>query len=84
MTTDEQEAESRKYGAVAMVLRLESGNFAIFGPNRKLYNILPDTELMNLFTWDSLWVWCQEQNREVFKPARSPAINLDDIGEIEI
>lgn len=81
MTKDEQEAESRKYADAAMVLRLENKNFAIFGPNRKLYMIVawPEEVLQS----DAFWTWCAEQAHE-YRPARSPAMNLDDIGEIEI
>lgn len=83
MTEDEQEAQSRKYADVAMVLRLKNGNFAVFGPNRKLFVITEQNTLDSLFNVEGFWTWCAEQARE-YKPARSPAMNLDDIGEIEI
>jgi hypothetical protein len=84
MTVDEQEAESRKYADVAMVLRLNNGNFAFFGPNRKLYMIVswPEEVLQS----NTFWTWCAEQTRE-YKPARSPAIkatDIIDVGDIEI
>ena len=87
MTEDEQEAESRKYGAVAMILRLESGNFAIFGPGRKLYCIAVDPlDFVKLFLSPLFWSQMVEQTRE-YKPARSPALkstDIIDIGDIEI
>jgi hypothetical protein len=86
MTEDEQEAESRKYGAVAMVLRLESGNFAVFGPGRKLYMIVRWMDIDSVLLSETFWSWCKEQNRE-YKPARSPAMRAEDIidvGDVEI
>lgn len=83
MTTDEQEAESRKYSDVAMVLRLSSGNFAIFGPNRKLYCICVPYRVIEILhePYFKEWITGQVQERH------SPAIRAEDVldvGEIEI
>ena len=83
MTVDEQEAESRKYGPVMMVLPLSSGNFAIFGPNRKLHMIGQAMDVISCLFSPLFHSWCAEQNKE-YRSARSPAMKLEDIGEIEI
>lgn len=85
MTTDEQEALSKKYGAVMMVLPLESGKFAVFGPNRELHLIGDEMDVVKCLLSPLFWSWAREQILEVYRPRkRSPAINLEDIGEIEI
>ena len=49
MTSDEQEAESRKYGpGIRHMLRLRSGNVAVFNDSRTLLGIVPVTETLEL------------------------------------
>jgi len=81
MTPDEQEAESRKYGPLALLLPLSSGNFAVFGPNRKLYTIVSAQRIRDFFLLDrTFWTWIGEQAAEP-RRVRSPA---NDIGDIDI
>lgn len=46
MTPDQMEAESWKYTRVLMLIHLSSGNYALFGPDRKLITFVSEVDLL--------------------------------------
>jgi hypothetical protein len=83
MNPDIQEAESHKYSdLISMVLPLESGKYALFGPHRKLYVIVDD--------WFDLGAelnskeYKEWKDKEVANLPVSPSMKYEDILEVKV
>lgn len=74
MSPEEQYALSHKYSnAVAIVLRLQGGGYALFNAQRKLIGITHSTEEL------MLGIACIESTVEA-APARKAGLSLEDLG----